>query len=168
MSTRLPTPITFRLPDGWAAADPDQAGAPQAAFVAIHPRSDGASPGFTPNITIAAQPKRPESSMVEVAEASVRAMTRGGGVTVTQRAEFGSDAAPGLTQRLLLTTTVGGVPRRLVQVHVFVTMRDTTNAAKQALLKIVLTSTEDQAPAAVRDFERFLATVRAAPTEGAA
>lgn len=162
MSTRLPIPITFRLPAGWSATDPDQAGAPQAAFVAIHPRDDDAR-GFTPNITIAAQPKRPESSLAEVAEASVSALSRGAGVSVTHRAEFGSDAAPGLSQSLRLTTTVGGVRRRLVQVHFFVTLQDAVDAARQALLKVVLTATEDQAPEAVRDFERFLTTLRATP-----
>ncbi|MGH3757634.1 hypothetical protein [Actinophytocola sp.] len=165
MSTRLPIPITFRLPEGWSAVDPDRAGAPRAAFVAIHPQDDETARGFTPNITIAAQPKRPESSLAEVAEASVRALARGASVSVTHRTEFGSTAAPGLTQRLHLTTTAGGVRRGLVQVHFFVTLRDATDAAKQALLKIVLTSTEDQAPAVVRDFERFLATLAAAPRD---
>jgi len=164
MSTRLPTPITFRLPAGWSAVDPDQADASQAAFVAIHPQDDDA--GFTTNIIIAAQPKRPESSLAEVADASVRrARARGASVSVTHRAEFGSDAAPGLTQRLHLTTTAGGVRRRLVQVHFFVTLQDAADAAKQAVLKIVLTSTEDQATEAVRDFERFLVTLRAVPRE---
>ena len=163
MSTRLPTPITFRLPAGWSAVDPDQAGASQVAFVAIHPQ-DG-DDGFTTNITIAAQPKRPESSMAEAAEVSVRALARDADVSVMHRTEFGSDAAPGLTQRLHLATTVGGVRRDLVQVHFFVTLRDAADATKQALLKIVLTSTEDQAPEAERDFERFLATLRAAPRD---
>lgn len=163
MSTRLPVPITFRLPAGWSATDPDRAGAPQAAFVAIHPQT---SHGFTPNITIAAQPKRPASSMTDVAEEAVRTLARGGDVTLTHRSGFGSDAAPGLTQCLRLTTTAG---EDLVQVHFFVTLQDTANPAKQAVLKIVLTSTEDQAPTAVRDFERFLTTLRAEPrTRGAA
>lgn len=166
MSTRLPIPITFRLPEAWSPTDPDQAGAPQAAFVAIHPQ---AADNFTPNITIAAQPKRTESSMTEAAEESVRALTQGTDVVVTHRAEFGSDAAPGLTQYLRLTTTLGEVRHDLIQVHFFVTLRDTTDPAKQAMLKIVLTATEDQAPEAVRDFERFLATLRAEPrSRGAA
>jgi hypothetical protein len=97
MSTRLPIPITFRLPAGWSAVDPDRAGAPQAAFVAVHLQDGSAddTAGFTTNITIAAQPKRPESSLAEAAEASVRALARDAGVSVTHRAEFGSDAAPG-------------------------------------------------------------------------
>jgi len=95
----------------------------------------------------------------------VRALARDADVSVMHRTEFGSDAAPGLTQRLHLTTTVGDVRRDLVQVHFFVTLRDAADATKQALLKIVLTSTEDQAPEAERDFERFLATLRAAPRD---
>lgn len=162
MSTRLPIPITFRLPEGWAAVDPDRAGAPHAAFVAIDPRADEAADGFTPNITIAAQPKRPDVSLAEVAEASVRALARGGDVSVLRRAEFGSDAAPGLAQHLRVRTTAGRVPRDLVQVHFFVTLRDAVDAAKQAVLKFVLTSTQVQAPAAVRDFDAFLATLAAA------
>lgn len=162
MSTSLPIPITFRLPDGWSAVDPDVAGAPQAAFVAIRLR-DGDSSGFTPNITIAAQPMRPESSLAEVAEAAVGHVRTGdAAVSVTHRAEFGSDTAPGLTQQLHMTTMAGGLRRDLVQMHFFVTLRDAADAAKQAVLKIVLTSTEDQAPEAVRGFEQFLATVRAA------
>ena len=158
MSVQLPIPITFRLPEGWAAADPDQAGAPQAAFVAIDPR-DGDR--FTPNITVTAVPKRPDWSMVDAAEESVRALAHNADVAVTHRFVFGSDAAPGLTQSVRLTTTVDDVRLDLVQVHFLMTCRDTEDGAKQALLKIVLTATVDQAPTAQRDFERFLATLRA-------
>lgn len=158
MSAHLPIPITFRLPEGWVATDPDQAGAPQAAFVAIDPR---AGDGFTPNLTVAARPKRPEWSMIEAAEASVRTLDDHADVAVTHRCLFGSGAAPGLTQSVRLRTTVGEVRLDLVQVHLLMTLRDTGNTTKQALLTIVLTATADQAPVAVRDFDRFVATLRA-------
>ncbi|WP_353942444.1 hypothetical protein ABII15_12865 [Streptomyces sp. HUAS MG91] len=50
MPGTVPVPLTCEVPEGRQAAPPEEAGAPQAAFVAPHVASRGS--GFMPNVTV--------------------------------------------------------------------------------------------------------------------
>ncbi|MGW5330194.1 hypothetical protein [Streptomyces sp. NPDC004014] len=164
MTTSLPVPIDFDLPEGWRAAPPDEVGAPGAAFVAVHLPSDG---GFTANITIDGEFRPDPATLPEIADESVRRLGRAvAPVMVTERRETGSPEAPGLTQRLSFSTIAGGVSRDLVQSQVYMSMLDVSDPHKRAVIRLILTSTAAQHPAVLDDFSDLVRTVR--PGGGAA
>ncbi|MEV0409424.1 hypothetical protein AB0I68_01125 [Streptomyces sp. NPDC050448] len=158
MPTTLPVPIEFSLPEGWQAAPPDEVGAPEVAFIALHPQPDD---GFTANITVDGDFLPDETTLEELADASV-ARVRGAAesVTVVARREIGSAASPGLTQRLALTAVVAGVRRDLVQSQVYMAITDLTDPHKRALIRLILTATAAQHDSVLADFQGFLRTVR--------
>jgi hypothetical protein len=160
MATALPIPIEFRMPDAWRPAAPDEAGAPAAAFVALIP--DGGEPGgFTANVTIDGEFPPASATLTSLADRSVEVM-RGlpAEVTVLDRAEVGSAAAPALTQTVRLTTPVDGADRELVAAQVYLSMLDTHDPTKRAVIRLILTATAAQARAVMPDFQWFVSTVR--------
>jgi hypothetical protein len=165
VATTLPTPIEFRLPEGWRAAPPDEVGAPGAAFVALH--GGPADGGFTANITVdgdSATESGPDvTTLTELADASVETL-RGTGAEVTpaDRTTIGTDDAPGLTQTLRVRA--GG--RDLVQAQVYLEMRDVERPERRAVIRLVLTATATQFPAVLPDFQSFVWTVRPDPGDG--
>ncbi len=163
MSTTLPVPIEFELPEGWRAAPPDAAGAPGAAFVALHPRPDG---GFTANITIDGEYRPDEATLSEIAHESVERL-RGAAtsVVVTGSREAGSADAPAFTQTLAVSAVIDGASRDLVQSQVYLAMLDVADPRVRAVIRLVLTATEFQHPAVLADFQDFVRTVR--PDTGA-
>ncbi|MDQ2710566.1 MAG: hypothetical protein M3Z25_24390 [Actinomycetota bacterium] len=155
MATTLPTPIEFRLPDDWRPAPPDEVGAPGAAFVALIPNPDQ---GFTANVTVDGEYRPDATALSSMADHSVDALRRvAGSVTVVNRAEVGSAAAPALTQTLRL---VDQAERQLVQAQVYLSMLDTDDPAKRAVIRLVLTATVEQHRAVLPDFQWFVSTVR--------
>ncbi|MEV8436754.1 hypothetical protein AB0425_05225 [Actinosynnema sp. NPDC051121] len=159
MATTLPVPIEFSLPDGWLSAPPDEVGAPQAAFVALHP---GSAAGFTANITISGEARADDVTLAQLAERAAARLERGvGPVEVGRRTELES----AYTQVLRLTAPVGGRPVDLVQLQVFLAMADTRDERRRAVLEIVLSATPAQFEELVDDFQAFLKTIR--PDEGA-
>lgn len=160
MVTELPVRIEFELPEGWQAAHPDEAGAPGAAFVALHPASAN---GFTPNLTIAGQFRDPGLSMDAIADESVRRLEEAAGsVRVRRRVAVGSDEAPGVTQVLDIEVGAG---QQLVQCQVYVSLRDVDDPDRRAVLELVLTCTPGQLEDVFEDFQQFVRTVRPAPGE---
>ncbi len=159
MATTLPVPIEFSLPDGWLSAPPDEVGAPQAAFVALHP---GGSAGFTANVTISGEVRADDATLARIAEESAARLRRDvGAVEVGRRNELES----AYTQVLRLTAPVGGRPVDLVQLQVFLAMADVRDERRRAVLQIVLSATPEQFEDLVGDFQAFLKTIR--PDEGA-
>jgi hypothetical protein len=164
MPTTLPVPIEFELPEGWRAASPDEAGAPGAAFLALHPQPDA---GFTANITIDGEYRPDAATLPDMAHESVERLRRAGtAVEVMGHREIGSADAPGLTQTLAVSAVVGGVPRDLVQSQVYLSMLDIADPRKRVVIRLVLTATAAQHPEVVDDFQDFVRTVR--PDTGAA
>jgi hypothetical protein len=156
MTSDVPAPIQFRLPEGWRAAPPAELGAPGAAFVALHPEPDD---GFTANIAIDGAPPG-SGSLAELADASVDVLRDSGAeVTVTDRSAVGSEA-PGLTQTLRVRAVVDGVPRELVQSQVYLAFVDAEHADAPALVRLVLTATAGQYPIVLPDFQYVVWTVR--------
>ncbi|EGE41029.1 hypothetical protein GTY83_08195 [Streptomyces sp. SID4928] len=158
MTTTLPVPIAFELPDGWRAAPPDGVGAPGAAFVALHPHPDA---GFTANITVDGAFRPDPATLPEIADESV-ANLRGSAasVDVAERREVGSEDAPGLTQTLAISAIAGGVPRDLIQSQVYLSLLDVEDPGKRAVIRLILTVTAAQHGDVVEDFRDFVRTVR--------
>lgn len=159
MASALPIPIAFNLPDGWQAADPDELGSPNSAFVAIHPESW--QPGSTANITIDGDYRPDPATLTDIAEESVRNVEQvAGTVEVTQRSELGSAEAPGLGQVLKFSAVVDGTARELFQCQVYLAMVDTEDPDKRVVVRLVLTANPTQFQALMDDFQEFVATVR--------
>jgi hypothetical protein len=162
MTTQLPVRIEFQLPDGWRPAPPDEVGAPGAAFVALHPDPD---PDFTANITISGAYRPDEASLAEIADESVHRLEQSvGQVRLRNRAEVGTEDAPGLTQALDLSTVINDHQRDLVQCQVYLAMKDIDEPSKRAVIELALTSTPGQFGDVIADFQQFVRSVRP-PTE---
>lgn len=157
MATALPIPIEFRMPDDWRPAAPDEAGA---AFVALIP--DGSGPGaFTANVTIDGEIPPISATLTTLADRSVEIMRElATEVTVLDRADVGSATAAALTQTIRLTAEVDGADRELVQAQVYLSMQDTHDPTKRAVIRLMLTATAAQARAVMPDFQWFVSTVR--------
>ncbi|MGW1492634.1 hypothetical protein [Streptomyces sp. NPDC002402] len=164
MTTTLPVPIAFELPDGWRATPPDGVGATGAAFVALHPHPDA---GFTANITVDGEFRPDAATLPEIADESVENLRRSAAsVDVAERREVGSADAPGLTQTLAVSAVAGGTLRNLVQSQVYLSMLDVTDPSRRAVIRLILTVTASQHLAVLEDFRDFVRTVR--PDTGAA
>lgn len=158
MATTLPVPIEFRLPEGWRPLPPDQAGAPGAAFVAVHPQPDA---GFTTNLTIDGEYRPDATPLSEFADQSVRHLgTMAEAVKVAARQDLGTEEAPGLTQTLTFSTAVGDERRDLVQSQVYLSMLDADDPHRRAVIRLVLTTTAAQFEDVLPDFQSFVGTVR--------
>jgi len=158
MPTTLPVPIQFELPEGWHAAPPDEAGAPGAAFVALHPQPDA---GFTANITIDGEYRSDTATLPEIADESVAHLRQAAvSAEVAGRREVGSADAPGITQTLAVSAVVSGAPRDLIQSQVYLAMLDVADARKRAVIRLILTASASQHPAVLDDFRDFVRTVR--------
>jgi hypothetical protein len=161
VATTLPTPIAFRLPEDWRPVPPDEVDAPNAAFVAMLPDPDQ---GFTANVTIDGEYRPDAAPLTSMADQSVQtlrdALTGPGAVAVLNRAEVGSAQAPALTQTLKITTPVDGADIDLLQSQVYLSMLDSRDPAKRAVIRLVLTATAEQHRAALPDFQWLVSTVR--------
>jgi hypothetical protein len=165
VATTLPTPIEFRLPEGWRPAPPDEVGAPGVAFVGLHPHPDA---GFTANITIDGELDTADASLASLADASIGTLRDGGAdVTLADRSEVGAGDAPGLTQTLTLRALVNGEPRELVQSQVYLSMLDVAVPSRRAVVRLVLTASAAQFQAVLPDFQWFVWTVRPDTNAGA-
>ncbi|MFI6475973.1 hypothetical protein ACIBL5_37775 [Streptomyces sp. NPDC050516] len=86
---------------------------------------------------------------------------------VADRREVGPEDAPALTQRLAFSAVVDATPRDLVQSQVYLSLVDTLDPHKRALIRLALTATAAQHDAVLGDFQDFLRTVRPETGEGA-
>ncbi len=158
MVTTLPTPIEFRMPDEWRAAAPDDIGAPGAAFVALVPDPQD---GFTANVTIDGEYRQDVEPLAGLADASIETLRDASAtVALLERAEVGSAEAPALTQTLRITAPVNGVDTDLMQAQVYLSMLDTADPTRRAIIRLVLTSSAAQYEAIRPDFQWFVSTVR--------
>ncbi|MFH8990859.1 hypothetical protein [Streptomyces sp. NPDC017940] len=154
----MPVPLELRLPEGWHAASPERTGVPDAAFVALHAYPDD---GFTANVTVDSTFRPDTATLAEIGDESVGNLGEvAEALDVVSRHEIGSAAAPGLTQTLTLTTTVGGVRRRLTQSQVYLSLLDVHDPARRAVVRLVLTATATQHDDVLEDFRDIVASVR--------
>jgi hypothetical protein len=154
----IPVPIEFSLPEGWRSAPPDEVGAPEAGFVALHPPGSG---GFTPNITISGDIHADDVPLTRIADEVVERLRAGAReVTLGRRTESGSAENPGLTQAVKLSVLLDGKPAEIVQFQVFLSLRDTRDPSRRAVLHVVLSALPDQFADLIEDFHQFVRTIR--------
>ncbi|NWF29492.1 hypothetical protein HW130_25095 [Streptomyces sp. PKU-EA00015] len=157
MPTSLPVPIEFRLPGGWLQARPE-GGDPGVAFAAVHPEPDAR---FAADITIEGGFLPEARTPAELAAESVERLGEAAeSVAVTDRREFGSTDAPGLTQRLTFSAVADGVHRDLVQSQVYLSLVDIEEPRRPAVIRLTLKATAAQYDGVVGDFQEFLRSVR--------
>ena len=129
-----------------------------AAFVAVHPAS---SQGFTANITITGEIRTDDAPLTHIAdEALDRLRVGAGNVTPGRRSEVGSAENPGLTQAVQFSIDLKGQPLDIVQLQVFLGMRDIRDERRRAVLHIVLSALPEQFERVIGDFQEFLSTIR--------
>ncbi|MBA8822764.1 hypothetical protein FHX42_000093 [Saccharopolyspora lacisalsi] len=165
MAGTLPIPIRFRVPAGWQDADPDEAGAPNAAFVAVHPGSQ--QPGSLASITLDGDYRPDPATLSDIADESVGALGQvARAVEVTQRSEFGTSESPGVGQVLSFSVVVGESERELFQCQIYLSMVDTEDPEQRVVVRLVLTANPEQFQILLDDFQAFVASVRADPDGG--
>lgn len=158
MVATIPVPIQFSLPEGWRSVPPDEVGAPDAAFVALHPPP---SQGFTANITISGELRDDSVPLTQIADEAVDRLRAGAReVRLGRRTETGSPANPGLTQAVRLSVTINGRPADIVQFQVFLSIRDTRDPRRRAVLHLVLSALPEQFSGVIEDFHQFITTIR--------
>lgn len=166
MRVTVPVPIQFELPDGWQAVDPDRAGAPGAAFVAVHPATRN---GRVANITVGENDRSDNTTLDQIADEALGRLVRvGHGVSLSRRTGYGSDAAPAIAQVATLSVVKDGVAQRLVQYQVFMALVDMANPYRRVILEATLTATPEQFDQVVGGFGEFVATIRLDQTPTAA
>ncbi|MYT73157.1 MULTISPECIES: hypothetical protein [unclassified Streptomyces] len=167
MPGTLPVPLTCEIPEGWEAAPPEEVGAPQAAFVALHSASRGS--GFMPNITVTGTVREDGASLHRVADESVQRLQETvGPVTLVKRTDVGTHFkpslidAPGVVQNLRIAANVNGQPEQLAQSQLILLLEDPDQPRRLAEIEIALTARFDQLQDVLDDFQEFLRTVRPA------
>ena len=156
MVTELPVNIEFSLPDGWQAAPPDEVGAPEMAFVAVHP--DGEDDGFTTNLTVAGELRDPALPIAAIADDSVHRIGKvAESVRVRDRVDLGPGDSRGMTQVLDIEMGQG---KQLVQCQVYLSLDDIHDPRRRAVLELALTCKRERLEAVLPDFQRFVGTIR--------
>ncbi|WP_411086913.1 hypothetical protein [Streptomyces sp. 061-3] len=158
MPATLPVPIEFRLPEGWLPARPEAFDAPGVAFAAVRPQPDA---GFSANITIDGEFTPDAATLVGLADESAERLREvAESVVVAQRREVGSLDAPALTQRLTFSAVAGDARRDLVQSQVYLSIVDTKDPHRRAVIRLALTATAAQHDSVLGEFQDFVRTVR--------
>ncbi|WP_324609438.1 hypothetical protein [Streptomyces sp. NRRL S-378] len=156
-------PIEFRLPEGWLPARPEGAGVSDVAFAAVRSRPDE---GFTANITIDGGLPKDGVTLVEIADASVERLREfAESVELVHRSEVGSKDAPALTQRLSFSAVADGARHELVQSQVYLSLADTEDPHRRAMIRLALTATTAQHDEVLCQFKDVVRSVR--PDDGA-
>lgn len=166
MATVMPVSLHFQLPDGWVAGDPDEAGAPGAAFIAGHLGSVEGT--FPANIVIQGELRPDAASLEKIANEPIKQTQQDDAFTaaqVVERREIRASRTPGLVQIMKVVIDRGGTAQPLIQTQVFLSMRELDDPTKRAVVTIQLTATPSQFSTVIDDFEAFLRTVRTAEPE---
>jgi len=172
MPGTLPVPVNVELPEGWQSAPPDEVGAPQAAFVAVHMASRGQ--GFMPNITVTGHTLAGSSNLHGLAEESVRRLRENvGPVDIVKRTEVGTSSAPGLVdapgivQNLRIQAVVNEQPMELGQSQFILALDNEQQRGERVEIEVALTARSSQLQDVLEDFQVFISAFRpATPTPG--
>jgi hypothetical protein len=151
MAVTIPVPIRFRLPAGWRSVDPRRAGAPGAAFVAVHEPSRS---GRVANITIGEQERSDSTALSDIADAALgHLVRRSDRVSLIHHKEYGSTEVPAIAQ--VTGLSVGN--EQLVQYQVFLAL---TGHRRRVVIEAALTATPERFTPLVRGFGEFVTTIR--------
>jgi hypothetical protein len=159
VATTIPVPIEFSLPEGWRSVPPDEVGAPEAAFVALH--LTAVHQGFTANIAVSGEVRPDDVPLTQLADESLARLRSGAREVVPgRRNEVGTPENPGLTQVVRMFVDLDGATRDIVQFQVFLGFRAADGEHRRAVLQIVLSALPEQFEEVIDDFHKFIATIR--------
>ncbi|NLU65832.1 hypothetical protein [Streptomyces sp. HNM0574] len=168
MPGTIPVPLDVQIPQGWQPAPPDEVGAPNAAFVALHMASHGQ--GFMPNITVTGRALEGAENLESLAEGAVQRLRETvGAVEIVKRAEVGTSPAPGLisapgiVQNLYVQATVNGQPMELAQSQFILVLDDEQQSGERVEIEVALTAKRSQLGEVIEDFQDFLSSLSPAP-----
>lgn len=155
----LPVPLHGRLPNTWRLLRPERTRADGVALVAVHPGS--VRHGFAANITVSERMRTDDATLVDIADESLGELAREAQrVSLTRRTEFGSAAVPGLSQTVRLRHDKDGAVQQLSQCQVYLSMRDSVDEKRRAVIQLVLTATVDQLDDVLDDFRELVTSLR--------
>ncbi|GAA3222546.1 hypothetical protein MTQ10_01315 [Streptomyces sp. XM83C] len=158
MPATLPTPIEFRMPQGWLPARPGEVENAPVAFAAVHPHPDN---GFAANITIDGDMQMVTVALSDLADAAVERLREvAESVTVVGRRDVATAGAPSLIQRLAFTAAVHGVRRDLAQTQVYLSVPDARDARRRAVIRLVLTASAAQHDEVLGEFQDIIRSIR--------
>jgi hypothetical protein len=154
MTVTISVPVTFRLPDGWQAVDPEQSGVPGVAFAAILPSESGP----VPSITLGERERSDATTLDDIADEGLGRLVRiGRRVSLVHRTGYGAGQVPGLAQLAAFTVRADGLDQPLVQYQVFLAL---AGGLRRVLIETALTATPQQYERAGKDFGTFVSTIR--------
>jgi hypothetical protein len=159
VSSALPVPIAFELPQNWRPAEPEQVGAPEAAYIALRPEPVTVT-DFVANITVAGERLNGDRSLVEYVDESLRRLRQTApDAELVKRTETDAEQTPSVTQIVSLTTDVQGTPRRVLQVQVFLAVPDPQYPEQRAVIELVLSAVPEEIDQVVGDFRALVDSV---------
>ncbi len=166
MTSTVPVPIEFDLPEGWRSAERKGADESSAAYVALRTGVPGT---FTPNITVTAELTDEDRSVLKIADESVERLRRTAvNVHMTERRTVASDKAPGVLQTVSMVLPIQGTPVALVQVQAILVLKDEADERRRATYLFALTAPEKDVELLLPDFQSFVGSVRVIEVEGTA
>ncbi|WP_158894680.1 hypothetical protein [Amycolatopsis anabasis] len=148
--------IEFAMPPGWRQPEEDEDRSPLGSVIAVCPDAEAA--------IVADGGLRPDpATLADIADESIAGLrATGASVEVLRRDEVGSGDAPGFAQ--LLRVRDGA---ETVHCQAFLALEDVHDQRKRAVLRFVLTTTDEHLYSVVGDFQEFLGSVRTSSQEAA-
>lgn len=146
---------TAALPEGWHLIPPEALGTPGIAFAATHETPDA---GFTANVTVGVQRSDEPGLAVALGAEAVRAIEATEQEVALHRREQRGDTA--VAQEVHFTTTIGGVPVPMTQVHEFVAVPG-ADGGPATVWTVSATATRAQAEALADGLDELLGSLRA-------
>lgn len=158
MSSELPFPISFALPEGWTLVPPESCGRPDAAYVAI--RQQNASEPVATNIIVNGFAKHGQSvDLAALADAYLAGLRAQYPVTILRRDVMTDGSVAEAAQLLQIEYPADGFTMRLNQIHIINAFPGATDAAATAVLQLLMTCPADVFDQAGPEFGQFVATI---------
>jgi hypothetical protein len=165
MTTTLPVPVRFALPDdAWEPANPDAWGVTNAAFFAVR---RGLGDDYLPTLTISGGWREDGATLEQIADESVEKLRLEGAteVELLKRTLIESEHAPAVTQSIGALVAVDGHVYDVRQAQVVQELIDVHDPAKRVVVLYTLTCTFKQWEQMVLEFQTFMASVEIAPDQ---
>lgn len=159
MTTTLPVPVRFALPDEqWEPVEPESLGVTNAAFLAVR---RGLSGSYDPTLTISGGWRQDDADLEQIADESVEKLRLEGAteVELLKRKVIESEHAPAVTQSIGAVVAAEGHVYDLRQAQVVQGLVDVYDPDKRVIVIYTLTCTFAQWEEMVLEFQRFMASV---------
>lgn len=158
MSSELPFPISFALPDGWTLVPPESCGRPDAAYVAVR-KQNAAEPVATNFVVNGFAIYGQSVDLAALADAYLSGLRAQYPVTVLKRDVTTDGAATEAAQLLRIEYPADGFTMRLNQIHIVNAFPGVQDTAATAVLQLLMTCPTDVFDQAGPEFSQFVASI---------